>query len=158
MIENPEGLISDFMAALGRSLTSPIFHESQLAPHHAHKLRPGACAVYVFSLSENHGRAIAAVGNRILKVGKAGPNCNARFQYQHYHPKSAGSTLAGTLLRTTILWPYLGIPEVDQSGIRRWIEENTDRDNFYLAAADMALLGKLEVYLRGRLGPVFEGG
>jgi hypothetical protein len=39
-----------------------------------------------------------------------------------------------------------------------WIRENTDRDNFYLLDGDQPLLGELERYLRGRLGPVFEGG
>jgi hypothetical protein len=38
-----------------------------------------------------------------------------------------------------------------------WIED-TERDNFYLKTENAKLLGKLETYLKGILGPVFEGG
>jgi hypothetical protein len=93
-----------------------------------------------------------------LKVGKASANCNARFQSQHYSTKAATGTLAATLVKTKILWPYIGIASLDESNIRAWIEANTERDNFYLKADDAHLLGKLETYLKGRLGPVFEGG
>jgi len=47
---------------------------------------------------------------------------------------AAPSTLAATLLKTKILWPYIGITSLDESGVRAWIEANTDRDNFYLKA------------------------
>jgi hypothetical protein len=78
-----------------------------------------------------------------LKVGKAGANCNARFQSQHNSTKAAPSTLAATLLKTKILWPYVGIASLDESNIRAWIEANTERDNFYLRADDAHLLGSL---------------
>jgi hypothetical protein len=116
------------------------------------------CAVYVFSLSKNYGDRVPAGRNRILKVGKAGCNSNARFQSQHYNPSSAPSNLAHSLLEAKIFWLYLGITEISESKARSWIEENTDRDNFYLSASDASHLSRLEVYLRGRLGPVFEGG
>jgi hypothetical protein len=54
--------------------------------------------------------------------------------------------------------PYIGIASLDESNVRAWIEANTERDNFYLKAGDANLLGKLETYLKGILGPVFEGG
>ncbi len=41
---------------------------------------------------------------------------------------------------------------IDQSKI-----EHLDRDNFYLDLADAALLSRLETYVRGTLGSVFEG-
>jgi hypothetical protein len=66
--------------------------------------------------------------------------------------------LAATLLKAQILWPFIGISSLDEAMVRRWIENNTDRDNFYLASSDAHLLGKLETYLKGRLGPIFEGG
>ena len=47
---------------------------------------------------------------------------------------SVPGTLAATLLKTKILWPYIGITSLDESGVRAWIEANTDRDNFYLKA------------------------
>jgi hypothetical protein len=62
------------------------------------------------------------------------------------------------LLKTKILWPYIGIASLDESNVRAWIEANTKRDNFYLQAEDEQLLGKLETYMKGILGPVLEGG
>ena len=35
----------------------------------------------------------------------AGLNSRARFQSQHYNPRSAGSTVAGVLLQSRVLWP-----------------------------------------------------
>jgi hypothetical protein len=158
MIENSQALIADFEAALGAPLTTPISHEPQLAPHRGHKLPEGVCAVYVFSLSTDYGDQVPAGRNRILKIGKAGCNSNARFQSQHYNPSSAPSNLAHSLLEAKIFWLYLGITEMSETNVRSWIEENTDRDNFYLSASDASRLSRLEIYLRGRLGPVFEGG
>ena len=114
--------------------------------------------MYVFTLSSAYGATTAAGANRALKVGKAGVNCSARFQSQHYSPRAAPSTLAATLLKTRILWPFIGIASLDESNVRGWIEQNTDRDNFFLSAEDGQFLGKLETYLKGRLGPIFEGG
>jgi hypothetical protein len=158
MIENAQALIADFEAALGAALGSRVSHEPQLAPHRGHKLPKGMCAVYVFSLSKNYGGHVPAGRNRVLKVGKAGCNSNARFQSQHYNPSSAPSNVAHSLLEAKIFWPYLGIVEMSEASVRSWIEQNTDRDNFYLSATDASHLGRLEIYLRGRLGPVFEGG
>jgi len=61
-------------------------------------------------------------------------------------------------LKTRILWPFIGIASLDESNVRGWIEQNTDRDNFLLSVENGQFLGKLETYLKGRLGPVFEGG
>ena len=158
MVENPQALIDDVTAALGPALSSSVSHEAQPAPHRAHKLPEGMCAVYVFSLSESYGNLVPAGKNRTLKVGKAGCNSNARFQSQHYNPMSAPSNLALSLIEMKILWSFLGIVGICESDVRRWIEENTDRDNFYLCVNDSSQLGRLETYLRGRLGPVFEGG
>jgi hypothetical protein len=158
MLYNAQALIGDFEAALAVLLSSPVSHELQSAPHRAHKLPEGACAVYVFSLAEVYGKGTPAGPNRVLKVGKVGCNSNARFQSQHYNPRSAQSNLARSLVEVRILWPYLGIVELNESNVRRWIEDNTDRDNFYLRATDASHLSRLETYLRGRVGPVFEGG
>ena len=54
------------------------------APHRPRSLPVGKMAVYCFFF---RGRA--------LKIGIAGPNSGARYLSQHYHPRSAGSTLAG---------------------------------------------------------------
>ena len=135
-----------------------IEHEVQLAPHEPRSLPNGKCAIYVFSLSESYGMKCSAGAHRAIKVGRVGPKSNARFQSQHYNPTSAPSNLAATLLKSVILWPYLGITELENSGVGQWIRENTDRDHFYLDASETEVLEEFERYLRGKLGPVFEGG
>lgn len=90
--------------------------------------------------------------------GQSGTQLQRRFQSQHYSPRAAPSTLAATLLKTKVLWSFIGISSLDESNVRSLIEQNTDRDNFLLASEDAHLLGKLETYLKGRLGSVFEGG
>jgi hypothetical protein len=156
MVTVHQALIDEFMAAIApRRVT--LVHDSWRAPHTRRKLPAGKCAVYVFSLSEQYGSSVQAGAHRVLKVGKAGSNCNARFQLQHYNVNSAPSTLAGSLIRTTVLWPYLGVSALDSSSVRRWIEQNTDRDHFYFDVADEDMLRTLEKFLKGRLGPVFEG-
>jgi hypothetical protein len=75
----------------------------------------------------------------------------------HYSPTAAQSTLARSLLGTPILWPYLGITGLTVSEVAEWIRRNMDRENFYLPAGESEALKNLEWYLRGNLGPVFEG-
>jgi hypothetical protein len=160
MVQNPQALIAEFREAMkGLSLTcGEIQHELQPAPHKPHRLSAGKCAVYVFSLSPRWAQRCPAAARRVLKVGKVGPNSNARFQSQHYEPKRAGSTLAGALVTSRVLWQYLGITELKSEQAGEWIRDNTDRDNFYLDSKDNDILGHFEKYIRGKLGPVFEGG
>ena len=162
MIIDPEILIKEFLEALAEraepSRVPVVRHEHQYAPHIPHALPVGSCAVYVFSLSESHGGTCAAGPHRVLKVGKAGPNSNARFQSQHYNPQSSGSNLAATLVNGRLLWKYFGISQLSDQAVAEWIKTNLDRDNFYLAAADVTFLSDLEKYLRARLGPALEGG
>jgi hypothetical protein len=158
MIEDTQALISDFEAALGVPLATPICHESQFAPHRGHQLPEGTCAVYVFSLSKNYGDRVPAGGNRILKVGEADCNSKTRFLSQEYSPSVAASDLATLLLDTKLFWPCLGITKMSEASVRGWIQENTDRDNFYLSASDASWLGRLEIYLRWRLRPLFKSG
>ena len=162
MIENPQHLIDEFIEAAIRTGIADqppdIRHESQRAPHRPCSLRPRTCAVYIFSLSSSSVPKGGAGTNRVLKVGKAGPRSNSRFLSQHYNPKSAPSTLAGSLLKAMMLWRYLGVAGLDDSTVGAWIREHCDRDNFYLPDSQNKLLVTLERYLRGRLGPVFEGG
>ena len=161
MVEHPEKTIQEFAEAASRAGLdcglATITHEAQPAPHLQPSLPANKCAVYVFSLSASHGQNCPAGVHRALKVGKAGPNSRARFQYQHYNPRSSRSNLAASLVGTPILWPYLGVQTLADSLVGRWIRENVDRDNFYLDFADSGLLMQLERYIRARLGPVFEG-
>lgn len=159
MIQNPDGIINGFIEAMARAYTtrlaaSDITHELLKAPHDYPDLPKGKCAVYVFSL---HSGSLAPAGpNRVLKVGKAGPKTIARFKYQHYRAGSAQSTIAGAIMNNKVLWDYVGY-ELLLSDPGLWLRANTDRDHFFLSALRQPVLPFLEAYVRGLLGPVFEG-
>ncbi len=126
------------------------------APHTPGPLPKGCSAVYVFALAD----PAQSRGNvsRILKVGRVGPRSNARFQFQHYQPNAARSSLAKSLLAYRSLWPWLGIIDLDESTVHAWMLEHLDRANIYVPGESRALLPDLEVYVRGRLGgSVYEG-
>jgi len=126
------------------------------APHRPMALRPGHGAVYVFAIAD-HDTSEAGAG-RVLKVGRVGPNSNARFQSQHYSPASARSTLANSLITYRLLWPWLGIDHLDAPTVRDWMLTHLDRANIYFPAASVELLPHLEMYVRARLGgSVYEG-
>lgn len=134
-----------------------IRHETLRAPHRPGGLPSGFGAVYVFSLTERYVQDVPGQG-RVLKVGRVGPQSDARFRSQHYNPKSTGSNLAKTLLSAQVLWPYLGIEELTGADVKDWILSNTDRDHLFVSEAQAQVLPILETYVRGVLGPVFEGG
>jgi hypothetical protein len=126
------------------------------APHRPRSLRPGHGAVYVFALAA--ADASQAGAGRILKVGRVGPNSNARFQSQHYSPTSSRSNLANSILGYPALWSWLGIDHIDQSMVRNWMLTHLDRANIYVPASSAELIPQLEMYVRSRLGgSVYEG-
>lgn len=159
MIENPQELIKDFIKVINKRSNiqisiEDIAHELLLAPHPPGDLRPKHGAVYVFTLTSS---TVALAGpNRALKIGKAGPKSNARFRYQHYKSGSSKSNLAGAIENNPILWSFIGLPIHDKN-VGEWIKENTDRDNFYIAEDKKKVIDLLEIYVKARLGPVFEG-
>jgi len=157
MITNSQQLINDFisdMASFASKDVNPsqITFDSWAAPHSSKDLPPGKAAVYVFSLT---GLAKAPAGiNRVIKVGKVGPNSNNRFRYQHYSSGSANSTLAAAIENNPVLWGYIGFPgNTVNSG--DWLRKYTDRNNFYFS--DFAICGVFEVYARAMLGSIYEG-
>ena len=158
MVEAPHRIIEDFCRALrkcGECVNpSEIGHEYLAAPHTAGDLPSGRGAVYVFTLPV--ASTTPAGPNRALKVGKAGPNSNARFRYQHYKSGSAQSTLAAAIENNSLLFHFLGIDSLPAE-IGGWIRESTDRDNFFVNGNQPKILSFLEVYMKARLGPVFEG-
>jgi hypothetical protein len=121
----------------------------------AEALRPRHGAVYIFALAD--GNTSLAGPGRVLKVGRVGPNSNARFQSQHYAPGSARSNLANSLIQYPVLWPWLGIVHLDVSNVREWMLSHLDRANVYVPEGNAALIPDLEMYVRGRLGSVYEG-
>jgi len=144
MVQNAASLLHEFVASVDPNLR--VKHEPLLAPHVPARLPAGCCAVYAFSLSENAGQRCPA-----------GPNSNARFQSQHYHPRSSGSNLAKSLLHSPEQWKYLGIVQLSEDNVKRWITDNVDRDHFFLDESEKGQLRQLERFLRARLSPVFEG-
>ena len=162
MIDEPEILLDNFRHAsqkLGLSgAGSQINHVALRAPHRLPgQLPTGFGATYVFSLSAEYGSTCPAGPNRALKVGKVGANSSARFSSQHYLPNSAGSNLAKSLITERVLWTYLGIDSLDESNVKAWMLMHLERDHFLVPATDKGVERELERYLRGCLGPVFEG-
>ena len=115
------------------------------APHNPPSRLPvGKAAVYVFC---HKGRA--------LKIGKVGPNSNARYTSQHYSPRAAKSTLAASILKHGA---EIGIHGITEPAVGDWIRVNTDRYNFLLDSSyPIRLLTLLESFLQCKLDPVFEG-
>jgi hypothetical protein len=124
------------------------------APHLQPGLRPGFGAVYAFALS---ARTTSEAGaGMVLKVGKVGPNSDARFRSQHYG-LSAGFTLAKSLLGHQVVWPWLVIDQLDTTSVKPWMLANLDRLHIFVPASSLTVLPVLEMYVRARVGSVFEG-
>ena len=141
--------VSDFevVSELARNPTTftGYFLEFCPAPHRPPSRLPvGMMAVYGFWWN-----------GEWLKIGKAGPNTNARYTSQHYNPNSAKSTLAGSLVRDRRM---VGIPDFDGSSPGDWIKSATSRVNI-LVPTDSGgeLLSRLEAFLHERFQPRYEG-
>ncbi len=145
MQSDPNSIASDFrkVARLaGAELEKTDLQIEVLsAPHRPTGLPPGTMAV------SHRGKA--------LKVGKAGPNSDARYRSQHYNPKSARSTLAASILKDG---SPVGEPQIDIDSVGNWIRQNTDRTNFILQAhSGIEVLTLLEAYVQCILKPAYEG-
>lgn len=158
MTREPREIIVAFLhvAELAQVQLAPaqVRHELLPAPHkRPSSLAPGLQAVYAFLL-----------GDRCLKVGKAGPKTQARFTSQHYGMK-APSTLAKSILgnpqRVADLLPPERRNEVatlNEVTVGAWIERSTARLHIFLPTPVGPLpLGLLEAFVQCRLNPVFEG-
>ncbi len=127
------------------------------APHRPPALPSGYGAVYAFALSQDAGQRAPAGPGAVLKVGRVGPNSAARFSAQHYSSRSAGSSLAKSLLRYRVMWPWLGISDLEETTVKSWMTSNLDRAHWFVPAGRQEVLSELEVYIRARVGSVFEG-
>ena len=118
------------------------------APHRRPKLPQGKQAVYGFYYHEGW-----------LKIGRAGPNSQARYTSQHYIG-GAGSTLFKSLrgdddFRSIV---DIGLEKEAKQDWAAWIERNTHRVNILLPArCDPRLVSLLEAFLHVRLWPRYEG-
>ena len=149
MLPDINNLASDFLRVA--SIAGITIEKEKLtveilsAPHRSPSSLPnGKMAVYVF------------VWNDIcLKVGKVGPNSNARYTSQHYNPRSSNSNLAKSILQAK---DNLGLINVSESNVGAWIKSNTDRINILLDAnLGIPVVTLLESFLQCRLHPKFEG-
>ncbi len=111
--------------------------------HHCLKLPKGEIATYIFL--DKHLI-------ECFKVGKVGENSNARFQFQHYSPKSAKSNLAKSILSDNEI---LGVTE---KNVEQWIKNNTTRVNVFLKKEKgIRILNLMETFFQLRLNPKYEG-
>lgn len=144
-----ESLIKDYLRVAeiaGINLPNDFISvESLPAPHTPPSSLPkGKMAVYIFFWK-----------GQCLKVGKVGPNSQARYTSQHYSRSSSKSNLARSIMSEGTT---LGMPGVSESNVGAWIKSNIDRINLLLNARyGIATLSLLEAFLHSRLKPRFEG-
>jgi len=151
MIPDFERLIQDFIKIMqisGNEYSRDFFKIEELpAPHvPPTKIPEGNVAVYTFFWED-----------QCLKVGKVGPNSNARYTSQHYNPKSSISNLSKSILSNGL---DFGMPQLREDNVGKWIKENIDRVNVILDMQEdwSFILNFFEAYLQLRLKPKFEGG
>lgn len=158
---NPDELVADFDNAARTAGVAgwpcPLRIEILRAPHRQPMLPDGLAAVYTFALSGEAGRIAPAGAGAVLKVGRVGARSGARFNSQHYSPRSAGSSLAKSLIRYRVMWPWLGVEQLDESRVKGWMLGGLDRFHFFVPADRSEVVAELEVYVRARVGSVFEG-
>jgi hypothetical protein len=162
MMLNPDLLVSDFRADAAKSRIDgwpcALRWEALPAPHRKPVLPAGEAAVYVFATGEEYGRTARCGAGTVLKVGKVGPNNRRRFRHSHYVAEArAISTLAQSLLAQPVLWPWLGIDHLDANSVENWMLTNLDRTHFFLPGERADVRAALEIYIRARVGSVFEG-
>ena len=162
VMTDPVGLISGFSEAAAKAETPgwpcPLRFEVKPAPHERPRLPHGEGAVYVFVIGSAYGALAPCRAGTVLKVGKVGPQNRRRFERSHYNPAAPSiSTLAQSLLHHQILWPWLGIQHIDVDTVEAWMLTNLDRIHFFTPGDRPKVRDALEVYVRGRVGSVFEG-
>jgi len=110
--------------------------------HSLKPLTPNKQAIYSFFYAD-----------KALKIGKAGPKSNARFQSQHYYPNSSRSNLAKSLIGSDKYKPF--IKEIE---VGTWIKQNTNRINFIFSKdVPTRIITLFECFLQARYDPEFEG-
>ena len=89
-----------------------------------------------------------------LKIGKAGPNSDARFRSQHYSPNRAKSNLAKSLLDD----PDMAPNNLGESIIAEWIKNNIRRIDILIDSdTNIFVLNFLEAFLHCKFKPKYEG-
>jgi hypothetical protein len=156
---DPDMLVTEFASAADDAEISgwpcPLRTELLPAPHMPPSLPATYGAVYAFALADVTSAPCGA--GIVLKVGRIGARSEARFRSQHYNPRSAGSTLASSLLTYRIMWPWLGIEYLDERIVKSWMLTNLVRMHIFVPDGHPEVAASLEIYVRARIGSVFEG-
>lgn len=160
MLPDPDAVLGGFREAADNAgiegWPCPVRVEMLPAPHQRPPLPPDEAAVYAFTLSADAGRSAPCGPGTVLMVGKARANYERRFRHLHYERASDPTTLAGTLLAHPILWPWLGITDLDEATVGEWMLASLDRIHFFIQAGHPRVRDALAVYVRGRAGSVFH--
>ncbi len=112
-------------------------------PHNPENLPKDKMGVYTFIFKDE-----------FLKIGKAGPRSNARFQSQHYNAGSAKSTLAASLINDKNMSDYA----ITEENAGDWIKANTRRiDIIFDKKVGIFALELIEAALHYKYKPRYEG-
>lgn len=136
-------IIESITSAAGRKITSGYEIIDRGMPHVPQTLKRGTMGVYTFLYKDE-----------FLKIGKAGPNSNARFFSQHYIPASSASNLSKSILNDKEM-SGLGLTE---KTVGDWIKQNTRRIDIILdAPLGIFTLELVEAALHFKYEPRYEG-
>ena len=137
-------IIQDVTTALKKPIGREIYKiVDRGVPHKPGSLKPGNMGIYTFIFQDT-----------FLKIGIVGPSSNARFLSHHYNPRSAPSTLAGSLLSDPDMAEY-GLTE---ENIGEWIKQNCRRiDIFIDAGISIFARDVIEKAFHYRFEPKYEG-
>ena len=136
-------IIESVTSAAGRKIGSGYEIIDRGMPHVPRTLKRGTMGVYSFLYNDE-----------FLKIGKAGPNSNARFFSQHYLPASSASNLSKSLLNDSEM-KGLGITG---DNVGDWIRQNTRRIDIILdESLGIFTLELIEAALHFKYEPRYEG-
>ena len=144
LISDFDRIILDVSSILGKPIEK---HKYKIidggVPHQPKTLPHQMMGVYTFWYNGN-----------FLKIGKAGPNSNARFLSQHYNPRSARSTLAASILKDD----RMKRNGIEESNVGEWIRNNCRRIDILLDS-DLGIfsLELIEAALHYKYEPIYEG-
>ena len=144
LVNDFEIIIHDVSRVLGKPIDKNKFRIIDRGlPHKPKTLPTGMMGIYTFWYK-----------GQFLKIGKAGPNSNARFNSQHYNPRSAQSTLAASILRDRRMDGQV----IDENNIGIWIKNNCCRIDILLDS-DLGIfaLTLIEAALHYKYEPIYEG-
>ncbi|MDU2832404.1 MAG: hypothetical protein E7C05_07530 [Clostridium botulinum] len=137
-------IIYEVSSVLGKSIDKGKYQiVDRGMPHQPKSLPKQKMGVYTFWYN-----------GKFIKIGKAGPKSNARFESQHYNPKSSKSNLAALILSDE----RMKDKDITENNIGDWIKNNCRRVDILLDW-DLGIfsLELIEAALHYKYEPVYEG-